>query len=162
MSKSVEPVYSRIGVLFHIHAYALSKALANVVGSGQAVLAKPYADSFVKLCEAAGFKLGSVSEFAETLKEMQAVEDLKVKRLEDGTIEVGVEGCTFAPIVHKALNMKGYTGDICPLALMTMIAIAKENGWKPGENLFRYIRFAGKLSYFTENGATTIFRRGEA
>jgi len=140
-------------VLFHIHAYALSKALANVVGSGQAVLAKPYADSFVKLCEAAGFKLGSVSEIAETLKEMQAVEDLKVKRLEDRAIEVRVEGCTFAPIVHKALNMKGYTGVICPLALMTMIVIAitKENGWKPGENLFRYVRFAGKLSYFTEN-----------
>jgi len=46
MSVDIDP---RISVLLHIHSYALSRALTSIVGSGQAFLARPYADSFVKL-----------------------------------------------------------------------------------------------------------------
>ena len=54
--------------------------------------------------------------------------------------------------------MAGYAGDLCPLAVIAMVALAVERGWKPGETLFDYVRFSEKLSYFTEDGTKTKFQ----
>lgn len=41
-----------------------------------------------------------------------------------------VERYSLASLVHKPLNMVGYTGDICPLAAIAMVilAVEKEGG----------------------------------
>lgn len=56
--------------------------------------------------------------------------------------------------------MRGFGGDICPLSLIAFSIIALIQGYKldGNENIFNYVEFDEKLSYFTDNGSVTRFK----
>jgi len=147
-----------IAKLYYIHSYASAKALTEVVGMGQAVLARSYAKAFIDIARTMNLNLDSFKEFVSELKRMKLLEDCRLRQTVRDEVEVVVEKCTLASMVHEPLGLEGYTGDLCPLALMTMVVLAKERGWTPDKDLFAYIRFTGRLSYFTKDGTITSFQ----
>ena len=149
---SSEMDLARVSLLFHIHTYSLSRALSEVLGEGQVVLINNYAKAFLDMTRIAGFKLESMDAYISSLKDMRFLKGCKLNWPSEQEAEFVVEKCYLASLIHKPLNMAGYTGDLCPLAVIAMVVLAVERGWKPGENLFDYVRFSEKLSYFTEDG----------
>lgn len=140
-------------VVLHAHSYSLSHSLTRALGPTQAFLMNEYAKSLAKLLEGEEY-VKSLSSFCTAVEGMAKC---RYEGEEDKLIFEVVE-CPLAPFVHPKLGMDGHTGHLCPLAALAMVALAKERGWKPDENVFDYVRFAEKLTFFGPEGSKTIFR----
>jgi hypothetical protein len=121
------------------------------------MLMSHYAESLMRLAKAMGITLWDPDAYVEELKKMGFVRNCGFQKVSNKEIGFIVEGCKLAPIIHVLLGLEGFTGDLCPLASIAMIIIALNKGWEPGKDFFSYVKFAGKLSYFTEDGTRTIF-----
>lgn len=153
---------AKITLLLHIYAYSIFESITKVLGVTQVVLLNEFAKTFINLCRNSGLKIENTEDYISLLKDIGIVEECKLNKLsarpEGDLVEFVIESCVLAPTVHKPLNMYGYTGHMCPLAIIGMVALAQERGWKQGKNLFDYVKFLGKLTYFTENGSKTVFQ----
>ena len=146
---------------YHAYSYALSYALSNLMGAGQAIFMHDYAkaldkifrrgrDSFQKL-------LAGIDDFIEVLRSKGLVENIVVEDVDRNRIRLVVRGCNLAQLTHHTLGLVGARDYLCPIAAMAMVALARDMGFKEGENIFDYIRFSGSLSTLDEDGSVTEF-----
>lgn len=149
---------AKISLLFHIYTYSLSRALTKTLGKAQVVLINDFAKTFLNLCSVANLKFKDINSYILSLRDIGILEQCRLNRLSKHEVEFIIEKCVLAQLIHKPLNMIGYTGDICPLAMMGMVVLSIERGWKPENNLFSFVKFSGKLTYFTSDGSRTVFQ----
>ena len=140
-----------------VNGCALSRMLAKTPESAQAGLMTHYAENLLKLSDAFGAKISNVQTYLDYLRITGRSPCIEVFQKIPGSVMINVKVCFVARTAHKTLNNLEYSGDICPIALMFMVAKARELGWTPEKNLFDYIKFSGKFSYFTEIGSKTVF-----
>jgi len=110
--------------LLHSSLIAYQLALRDILGSGWATFVHPVLENFTKLNEAIGINLekgGNLDQafqnFSNIIQSAGLVRELRFERLGKQKYYVHVEGCVWAPQVHKKLNPKDLT---CPFALMAM------------------------------------------
>lgn len=146
--------------LCHAFSYALSRSLTETMGEAQGVLFKRYVDSLIPLLRSAGVEFQNLTPegFCKLLRERGVVESAELVSELPGETTFIIKGCVSAPRIHKPLGMEGYTGDLCPLSMVAMAALALDRGYKEGEDPFKYVRFAERLTYFTSKGSKTKFR----
>jgi hypothetical protein len=149
-----------LGSVYHAYVYGLMRASSKLMGSGQVILFRDYAQSVQELLANAGGDyarlLTNTKTFSSILKERQLA-DIRVESLAEGKVRLIVDKCISAPSVHPTLRVTGSKDNVCPLAAMGMVALANERGFKVGDSIFDYVKFAGSLSYLTENGSETEF-----
>lgn len=144
--------------MVHVHMHALNRALGRVLGSAQSVLINSYAEALVDLAQSAGIDVDSLEGLSATLAKMRYAKSCTLTALSDDEVEFRIEGCTVAPFTHRPLGMIGETGDLCPEAMLAMVALARAKGWKPGEDVFDYVQFTGRMTDFAEDGSKTTFK----
>jgi hypothetical protein len=149
-------VYSNASI-DHMNGYALSRAITQTIGDAQAVLITDYAKNLMHLSNTLGSQWHDVLSYMEHLKRVGRAPLMEVAQEGPNLISCDVKVCTVARTIHKSLDIRDFSGDICPIAMMFMVLKAQELGWTPEKNLFDYIKFSGKLSYFTEVGSKTEF-----
>lgn len=140
-----------------VNGCALSKALSKTPESLRAGVMTHYAENLLKLSGAFGTSISDVRSYIGYLKVTGRSPYIEVFQKAPDSIMINVKVCFVARTAHKSLNNLEYSGDICPIALMFMVAKARELGWTSGKNIFDYIKFSGKFSYFTEIGSKTVF-----
>jgi hypothetical protein len=144
--------------MIHVHMHALNRALGKVLGGGQSVLINSYAEALLELAESAGLDVASFEGLSATLAKMRYAKSCTLTALSGDEVEFRIQGCNVAPFTHKPLEMIGVTGDLCPEAMLAMVALARAKGWKPGEDIFDYVQFTGKMTDFAEDGSKTVFK----
>lgn len=159
----MEEPLSFISKLLHAHLYSISRALTKILGEAQTIIAKEYTKNLCKLLERMGVNplwlAESPNRLCELLVKRGMVKQCSFK-FSGKTVEFIVDGCTLAPYVHQPLEVSGFSGDICPLGLIAFSILTLNQGYKldSNENIFNYVQFNEKLSYFTDNGSITRFK----
>lgn len=143
--------------IFHAYTYAIMRELSSSSKWVQAILIKIYAGRLLDLLGKMGidFSKMSVEDWFKMLKEKGIVKNAYMRKIGDNLVEIIIEGCTLAPVIHAPLGMEGRTGDICPLSAMTMVLLALKSGWKRSEDINNYAKLTEDLTFFTKSGART-------
>ena len=153
-----------VASLYHAYSYALSYALYNVLGPAQATFMHDYAKALTKILRMGKNSfpqlLKGFQAFVNVLNEKGLVEEMYIEEMERNKIKLVIKGCALASDIHSTLGLKDTRDYLCPIAAMAMVAIAVENGYTNGENLFEYIKFSGSLSHLTSDGSITEFLIG--
>ena len=75
-------------------------------------------------------KIENVENYISLLKDNGIARKYRLNKLstrpEGDLVEFIVEECVLAPTIHKPLNMYGFAGHMCPLAMIGMVALTRE------------------------------------
>jgi len=136
--------------LFYSLLVSYELALKEVLGSGQAVFVQPVLTNFVKLKEVTGIPLPQTKSFEETFQNLSKIFESSgllrrfcFEKLNESRYVVRVDGCYWAPQLHRKLKPKGF---VCPFALMAMSLFQMKTGEK--------VKLSD--SEFSEDGADTL------
>lgn len=113
-----------IGTLLHGILFAYQKSLKDTLGIGSAVFVYPVLGITKKINKRTGINLikgHNIDEVFENLSKVmtttELVQKFQFEKISPNTYILHVEGCVWAPHIHKELNPKDVT---CPLALIAM------------------------------------------
>jgi hypothetical protein len=121
-----------VATLFHSMLVAYQIALENILGTGRAVFVGPILENFVKINEATGVHMvarqsldAALQKLCETIKASGLVKDFRLEKLGVRKYIAHVDGCIWAPEIHKNLGPKDLT---CPFALMSKSLVQAHSG----------------------------------
>ena len=162
--------------LFILHSHTMARVLTQALGMAQTRLLGNYARTLTYLLEQTKLlNLNGVDDCVSILRNSRLVEHCRFEGLTgsvfapthvlqvyrsvaSGEVDFVIEGYKLAPRIYSALNLhRRHSGDLDPLAMIGMVALALEKGWKPDRPLFDYVRTTSRLTYFTEDGSRTRF-----
>lgn len=144
--------------LLYAHIVSFESALASTLGKGHIILLNNYASKLSQLIQSLMLEIVDLESFIKYLKEEGIVEGCDTISRNPNEIEFVVRGCKFSKIFHKELGLHGYFGGICTIAMIALIFLARRKGWKPGENIYNYVKFSGELTCYLKDGSITRFR----
>ncbi|MFQ6068243.1 MAG: hypothetical protein ACE5KD_01745 [Candidatus Bathyarchaeia archaeon] len=123
---------SDVVALFHSMLEAYQISLRDILGSGKAVFVHPVLENFMKINEATGVHMVkgqsldvALQNLSKTIKATGYVKDFRFEKLSAQKYLIHVDGCIWAPEVHKNLNPKDLT---CSYALIGMAIIQAYSG----------------------------------
>ena len=162
--------------LFILHSHTMARALTQALGMAQTSLLGNYARTLTYLLgQTRLLNLNGVDDYVSLLRSSRLVRRCRFEGLTGGVsapshvisvfrilasgeVDFVIEGYKLAANIYGAFNLhRRYSGDLDPLAMLGMVALALEKGWKPDRPLFDYVRTTSRLTYFTEDGSRTRF-----
>ncbi len=131
MNKEKPP---NIIVLFHSLLIAYQIALRDLLGSGRAIFFCPVLENFTKINEMVGLEThkgqgpdAALQTFTKTIEDAGFVRNFSFEKLGELEYVLHIDGCIWAPKIHKKFNMKDLA---CPFALMAMSIVQACSGKK--------------------------------
>lgn len=113
-----------IGTLLHGILFAYQKAVKDILGTGAAVFVHPILSIIKRINKRTGVNLikgRNIDEVFENLSKVMTttrlMKEFRFEKVSPNTYILHVDGCVWAPHIHKELNPKGVT---CPYALISM------------------------------------------
>ena len=137
--------------LYHCVFFAYQKAVHDILGTGSDIFVSPLLDNVRRIIAECDVKLTESKTLDEAFKNLSrtfessgVLKKYWVERLDPDGFILHIEGCCWAPYVHRALKPKDV---ICPYALIAMAMFEK---------------FVGKVkptrSEHSEGGARTVIQ----